>query len=133
MSRENVEVVRIFFDARNRRDIDALLACLSADAQFDLSESRSPYRGRYVGHQQVRGVFEDIFEAWENFELSLEDPVEAGDQVVVSVLVRASGRGSGVQLQGQGANVFTVRNGKIVGFRLFQSRGDALEAAGLSE
>jgi len=78
-------------------------------------------------------VFEDVFEAWENFELSLEDPVEAGDQVVVSMLVRASGRGSGVQLQGQGANVFTVRNGKIVGFRLFQSRDQALEAAGLLE
>ncbi|MGI9020877.1 MAG: nuclear transport factor 2 family protein [Solirubrobacterales bacterium] len=133
MSQENVEVVRVFFDARNRRDLDALLACLSADAQFDLSESRSPYRGRYVGHEQVRRVFEDLFEAWENFELSLEDPVEAGDQVVVSVLVRASGRGSGVQLQGQGANVFTVRNGEIVGFRLFQSRDQALEAAGLSE
>lgn len=133
MSQENVKVVRQFFDARNRRDIDALLACLHPEARFDLMESRSPYRGTYLGHEQIRRLFVDIFDAWDDFELSLADPIAAGDLVVVSVLVNATGQGSGVQLQAQGANVFTVKDAKIAQFRLFQGRVEALEAADLSE
>ncbi len=133
MSEENVEIVRRFFEARNRRDIDAMLGCLHSDAEFDLTESRSPYRGTYRGHDQVRRVFQDIFEAWGELEMALEDPAELGDEVVVSVLVNVSGRGSGARSRAQGANIVTVQDEKIVRFRLFQSRDEALEAAGLSE
>ena len=133
MSQGKLEIVRRFFDARNRRDVDALLACLHPEARFDLMESRSPYRGTYLGHEQIRRLFVDIFDAWDDFELSLADPIAVGDQVVVSVLVNATGQGSGVQLQAQGANVFNVRDDKIIRFRLFQGRDEALEAAGLEE
>ena len=133
MSEKNVEVVRRFFDARNRRDIDGMLDCMDPAVEFDLTESRSPYRGTYRGHVQVRRLSEDIFEAWDDFEMALESPLELGDEVVVSVLVNVSGRGSGAPWSGQGANVFTVKHGKIVRFRLFQGREDALKAVGLAE
>jgi len=37
----------------------------------------------------------------------------------VTVQITAQGRSSGVKLEGQGANVFTFKDGKIVRFKLF--------------
>lgn len=132
MGRDHLDVVRRFFDARNQRDIGAMLDCLHPDAEFDLTASRSPYRGTYRGHDEIRRAFEDVFEAWADFEMALDDPLERGEEVVVSVLVSVRGRASGAPWEGQGANIFTVTDGKIARFRLFQTREEALEAAGLS-
>jgi ketosteroid isomerase-like protein len=51
-----------------------------------------------------------------------------GDKVVVTVRISAPGRTSGVRLDGTGANVFTFRDGKIVHFKLFQTKAAALAA-----
>ena len=45
----------------------------------------------------------------------------------------ASGRGSGVPLEGEHGYVWTVRDGQAVRFRWFNSHAEALEAAGISE
>lgn len=43
------------------------------------------------------------------------------------------GKGSGVEVEGDVAFVFTVRQGKLVRWQMFTSRAEALEAAGLAE
>ena len=43
----------------------------------------------------------------------------------------ASGRGSGVPLEGEHGYIWTVRNGLAVRFRWFNSHHEAFEAAGL--
>jgi ketosteroid isomerase-like protein len=106
MSRENVELVERFFEARNRSDVD-YLDYIDADAEFDLSESRSPYRGVYRGHEQIRKQWEALREAWAEAQMHPVEPVGVGDRVVVTVRVVARGRSSGVQLEGSGANVLS--------------------------
>ena len=130
---ENIEVVQRFFEARNAGDLDTMEACLHPEAEFDLTESRSPYRGLYRGHEEIRRVWSEARETWADMELRAEDPVEVADQVVVSVHVAGRGRASGIELTGAGANLFRVRDGLIVLFKLFQTRAEALEAAGLNE
>ena len=44
----------------------------------------------------------------------------------------ASGRGSGVPLEGAHAYVWTVRDGQAVRFQWFQSHREAYEAAGVA-
>ncbi|HVS28420.1 MAG TPA: nuclear transport factor 2 family protein [Solirubrobacteraceae bacterium] len=132
MPRDNVEIVQGFFEARNRGDLGCL-DYIEADAEFDLSESRSPYHGIYRGHEQIRKHWETLREAWAEAEMHPEEPVAVGDHVVVTVRVSARGRSSGVQLQGFGANVYTLRDGKIVRFKLFQTRAEALKAVGLAD
>ena len=130
MSRDNVEIVRRFFEARNRGDISHL-DYVAPDAEFDLSESRSPYRGIYRGHAQIRKLWESLWDAFDEAEMQHEEPAEVGDHVVVTVRVSARGRRSGIPLAGHGANVYTLKDGKIVSFKLFQTRAEALEAVGL--
>jgi ketosteroid isomerase-like protein len=127
VSRDRVEIVERFFEARSRGDL-SYLDFIDPDAEFDLSESRSTHRGVYRGHEEIRKQWESQQEAWAETELRPEEPVVVGDQIVVTVQISAQGRTSGVRLEGQGANVFTFRDQKIVRFKLFQSKTEALAA-----
>ena len=45
----------------------------------------------------------------------------------------ATGKQSGVPIEHEFGDVFTLRDGKVVRFESYWNRADALEAAGLSE
>ena len=127
MSQDKIEMVERFFVARSRGDL-SYLEFIDPDAVFDLSESRATHQGVYRGHEEIRKQWESQREAWAVAELRPEEPVVIGDQVVVTVQITAQGRSSGVKLEGQGANVFTFKDGKIVRFKLFQTKDEALAA-----
>jgi ketosteroid isomerase-like protein len=60
--------------------------------------------------------------------------VELGDDRVLSVSrLQMRGRGSGVEVNASGASIWTIRDGKAAAVTLYQSKAQALEAAGLSE
>ena len=122
-----MEIVERFFEARSRGDL-SYLDLIDLDAEFDLSESRATHRGIYRGHEEIRRQWESQREAWAVAELRPVEPVVVGEKVVVTVQISAEGRSSGVKLEGQGANVFTFRDGKIVHFKLFQTKAEALAA-----
>jgi ketosteroid isomerase-like protein len=124
---DKIEIVERFFEARSRGDL-SYLKYIDPDAEFDLSESRSTYSGIYRGHEQIREQWEALQEAWAETVLRPEEPVVVGDRVVVTVRISARGRSSGVKLEGQGSNVFTFKEGKIVHFKLFQTKAEALAA-----
>lgn len=127
VSEDIIEIVKQFFEARSRGDL-RYLNYVDPDAEFDLSESRSTYRGIYRGHEEIRRQWEGLQEAWAETDLRPDEPVVVGDKVVVTVRISAQGRTSGVRLDGTGANVFTFRDGKIVHFKLFQTKAEALAA-----
>jgi ketosteroid isomerase-like protein len=127
VSNDKIEIVERFFEARSRGDL-SYLNYIDPDAEFDLSESRATYRGIYRGHEEIRQQWESLQEAWAVTNLRPDEPVVVGDKVVVTVRISAQGRTSGVRLDGTGANVFTFKNGKIVHFKLFQTKGEALAA-----
>jgi len=72
-------------------------------------------------------------EAWDHWEIDTEEYIDAGDRVVVIARMSAQGKGSGVTVQRHEGLVITVRDGEAVRLDYFSSRGDALEAVGLSE
>jgi ketosteroid isomerase-like protein len=130
VSTSSFEIVQRFFEARSRGDL-RYLDLVDENAEFDLSESRSPYQGIYRGHAQIRKQWETLQDAWGVADLRPEEPVVSGDHVVVTVRISARGRTSGVQLEGHGANVLTLKDGKIVRLKLFQTRAEALASVGL--
>lgn len=132
MLQENVEIIERFFAVRNAGDLDAMEACIHSEGVFDLSESRSPYRGVYRGREEIRAVWQEVLEAFADIQMVGVEPVTNGNQVVVGVHVAGRGLASGIELTGAAANLFEIRDGLIVLFKLFQTRAEALEAAGLS-
>ena len=59
--------------------------------------------------------------------------IDAGDSVVVAFRWWGRGKSSGVPVESDFFGVHDLRDGKIVRFRQYDTRAEALEAAGLSE
>ena len=131
MSQENVEIVRGFVDAINRRDWPAARKSQTPDYEYDQSRSDGPQRGVYK-REQMQRFLDDIAGAWESVRYEVHDYVAAGEQVVVPFTSHVRGR-DGIELQARAAWVFTIRGGAVALQCYYPSRQDALEAVGLSE
>ena len=128
MSKENVEVVRLLWDAYARGDFDMVLA-LSDPYVVMVSLEEGPL----YGQDAVRKNYERWIDAWDAPEINVEEIIGETDQVFVRARFRARGRASGVAVDSALYEVYTLRNGKIIRVDEFSERAAALEAAGLSE
>ena len=133
MSQENVDLVRNAIEAWNRQDHDAAWKSVSPDAELDAS-GRVLNPDIYTGVDGFIRFRRDIAEAWDRFELEIEDLLESGNLVVV-VFIRSTGRGraSGIDVDLRSAWLVTVFDHKITRIRLYRQREEALEAVGLRE
>jgi ketosteroid isomerase-like protein len=133
MSQENIEIVRTIIASINRRDLDQALVAAHEDFEADWSNSIAPHGGVYRGRERARALFEAFLEAWEEFRWDVQEIVEVDEaRVVVVNRVRGRGRGSGVEVDATGAQVWTIAGGKVRSVKLYQSKADALEAVGLA-
>jgi ketosteroid isomerase-like protein len=133
MSRENVEVVRRLYGALSRQDIEAALDECDDAMEHDWSRSVGPFKGIYRGRDEIRALWISFQEAVDDAAFELEEVIDVEPHVIAVVAVRIRGRGSGIEVVGVGAHVWTLDDGKASGFRLFQDKDDALEAVGLGE
>jgi ketosteroid isomerase-like protein len=78
---------------------------------------------------------EIVRRAWEAIDRRAQarEFVDAGDFVIVDVVVWARGRGSGVEAEMSQGHLCTVQNGRVTRVELFENKHKALEAAGLEE
>jgi ketosteroid isomerase-like protein len=137
MSEENVEIVRGIIDAHERGDFDAVFAGYDPEIAWRLSPEFarvSDFESVYYGHEGVRAFWRQWFSAWQRADFKYEEFIEAGDSVVTILSQHVRGRTSGIELEWDSyGQVWTLRNGKVVRVEFFQTREEALEAAGLSE
>ncbi len=133
MSRENVEVVKEFTRLFEEGDRDGWRDYFAPDVVWDTSASSWPSAGVFHGHQGVERFFRDWLGTWAGFEMATREYLDAGDSVVVVFRQRGTGRESGVQIERDFFGVYDLRESKVVRFRMFESREEALEAAGLRE
>jgi ketosteroid isomerase-like protein len=127
MSAQNLALVRRIYEAwdrdRSARDF------IAEDVEY-VNPSYAVEPGTRVG----RKSFVAVRDIYEDFKIRVERFIDAGDEdVVVLARYTASGRGSGVPLEGEHGYVWTLRDGQAVRFRWFSSHAEALVAAGLSE
>jgi ketosteroid isomerase-like protein len=135
MSRENMEIVRRFLEAYNRRDPEAVATLIHPDVAWHTLAA--PIFGIEVVHGRdklLRFMFEQIPEALEDFRATLDGVSQLPDDRVLAA-VRYEGRGvaSGAEVKMNTAAIYRFEAGMIVFFQDFAHREKALEAAGLSE
>jgi ketosteroid isomerase-like protein len=134
MSQENVDIVRLAYEAWNRDDLDAAL--LLMDPNVDLRNPSDFFLGTqsmYRGHAGVREWWNSAKEPWEYFKSHIERTLEEGDIVVTVVRFEAAGRESGAKVELPFINVWELRGGLIVRFTAYDSLEEALEAVGLRD
>jgi ketosteroid isomerase-like protein len=132
VSSANAELVRRGYEAWNQGDIEAVFAFLDPEIRWE-GYTHIPESGTLAGRDEVRAWLGRFLEAWEELDIEVTDLIENKDQVIALVRFRALGKESRVEVDGGvDAHVWTVRDGKAVGVRLYQGTRDALEGLGLT-
>ena len=133
MSQKNVEIAKRVWEAVERSDTDAIFALFDPDIVWDQSTLPSPTAGIYHGHHGVRQLFQNWLETFETFEMHPETFIDAGQTVVVGIQIGGRGKASGAAVEMRRWNVYRIQNGLVVRIDLFETKAEALEAAGLQE
>jgi len=127
VSEENVEIVRRGYEAYMRRDWSGAMQYFAEDAEWH------PYLGQIGGgvkrgRQAIERMLRDI-----DVDLDLiveaEEFVDLGDDVLVPVRARGTGRESGASVDARWCQVWSVRDGAVVKVAAYPDREAALQAA----
>jgi|SRR5688500_5064053 ketosteroid isomerase-like protein len=131
MSEGNVELVRRFYEAYDRRDRDAVASCLHP--QVEWHTIAGPVFGvdaLYGRADMLTFLFEQIPEELPDFCATLEEVIPVGDEQVLSVAHYVGhGVASGARVEMQTGALYRFDDGTIAWFREFPTRAEALEAA----
>jgi ketosteroid isomerase-like protein len=87
-------------------------------------------RGEYHGHAGVARWLEEWGAAWSDYSIELEELIDVDERVVAVFNMNATGLGSGVKLERQDGMTCELRDGKIARLDYYNSREQALQAAG---
>jgi len=135
MSKENVESFKRGTELLNRRDIESFLEMLDPEVEWYpglvalLEGETTVYRGR----EEVRALFQDIFEAFADFRFEFSEIRDLGDRILAVGEMRGRGTESGAEIESPWAFLIQLRNGKATDVRVYLDTKEALETAGLSE
>ena len=75
----------------------------------------------------------DWLDTWEDWEIELEQLVDAGDDVVAVVRQRGRSKATGLPVDMHFAQRWTLRDGMQIRMRMYANPQEALEAAGLRQ
>jgi ketosteroid isomerase-like protein len=131
MSQENLEIVKAVIEALNREDWDAAFRGAAPGFELDFSRAIGPYRGVYR-LDQARRFAEDFSTIFESVRWEADQLIDAGEHVVFLGTIYYRGR-DGIKTTASVKQVWTIREGAVERFVMYQERQDALEAVGLAE
>jgi len=121
MSAENVEIVRSMYRAFASGDVPGVLSQLSPKVEWWEAENFIYADGNpYIGPQSVlEGVFLRIISNWNDFTVTPEAILDAGDRVVTLGIYGGTYKATGKTVRAQMVHVFTIENEKVVKFQQY--------------
>jgi ketosteroid isomerase-like protein len=143
MGRQEVQTLEGLYDAFNSRDIEGILAGMQPDVVIEETEDLAYaamllrvlgprfviLSGRYEGHDEVRRLFESVWEIADWFGVQPNEYVEQGNHVVVPLVLRARSRTTGSEGEAATAHLWDMRDGKAERLRVYADREQALAVA----
>jgi ketosteroid isomerase-like protein len=78
-----LDALRRAIEAANSRDLDALTSFYAPDAVWEVAGL-----GTHEGTAEIRRFFEDWFDAYEEFEVELQETLDLGNGVAFAVVVQ---------------------------------------------
>jgi ketosteroid isomerase-like protein len=134
MSQENVEIVRKSCDAWLRGDLDAVFEVNHPEVGWDTTHFEGWMENKvYRGRDEVMRFLKEWLASWDTYEAGVDQLVDAGDRVVAFWWQRMTGRGSGVPVKLDSAQVWTIKDGQVIHIDNYTDRAEALAAVGRSE
>jgi ketosteroid isomerase-like protein len=130
MASSDVEIVRSAFDAFARGDLEGALAYCDAEIVVsDPGRTGTTFRGP----AGVRRFWEEWLENWQEYRVEPQEFSEAGGEILVHTAQSGRGKLSGIEVEQDLFQVFRVRDGKIVEYRIYADRDAALGSFGAGD
>jgi len=131
-SPEKIEIVLRIVDSLSARKIDEALQYVADDFEVDLSSSIGPLRGIYRGRQAAYELWTSLLNAWTTVHFDSVDAIEVCDSRVI-LINRVQVRRPGAFEDDIYPQLWTLSGDKAERVKLYRSKSEALEAAGLRE
>ncbi len=129
MSQENVEIIRRGYERfAATGEIRA-----HPDLVWDVSRLGWPGQQIYSGAEAANQFNAEWADAWDGWELEVEEYIDAGERVVVIVNQRGRSKATGIPVDMRFAQVWSFRDAQAIRMQMYASVDEALEAAGLQE
>jgi ketosteroid isomerase-like protein len=131
MSEEDVEIIRRAYERWNQGDF-GWTDRIAPGFEY----VPAPLVGLSDAPQGLDGFIRFLEQFWGEFDEPRAEPqelIETGDGVLAVITFRGKGRQSGVEVNMEVFQLWTVRDGKVVRGQGFFDRAEALEAAAVSE
>jgi steroid delta-isomerase-like uncharacterized protein len=127
-----VNPVERFAEAFNRRDVDGLLACFTADATY-----RDLFYGPHAGQAALRGMFERMFREgrdyrWSMDTIVMDDRRAAAEWTFSYTATAAVPRSEGRSVRFSGMSIFELEGGRVRAYREYANTGAALLQLGFA-
>jgi len=119
------------YRAWNSGDMDALTDAFDAEVEVRPALSTFLSSTVYRGHEGVVAWYSETYEPWVEMRAEPQRFLDAGERTVVVVGLHARVSGGNVDLEGEIAQVVTIRDGKIVKLDGYDQAEAALSAVGL--
>jgi ketosteroid isomerase-like protein len=117
MSVENVEIVRRAYDAIRTRQLQTILQLAAPDLEIEQSSEIS-WGGRYHGLAGLQQFMVRLTQHVDS-EMTPDQYIDAGDQVVAVGYTRGTTRGAGRTFEVPAVHVWTLRDGKLTRFQAY--------------
>ena len=131
MSDPNVEIWKRVIRAFNERGIEGALQYFAED--IEVYDPDLPAGTRIRGHDAVRTTIGEMLSGFDSMQVRDFEFHPAGDRVVglIHTVGQGEGRLGDVEMEVRSAHTMTFRDGKVVYWRLYLDRKEALADAGL--
>jgi ketosteroid isomerase-like protein len=126
MSEATAEFVRRFFDALDSHDEPALLDLVHPDVEF--TSLIVEVEGGFQGREGLRQYLSELFTAFPDFRVQLDEFQLVGEGAVVKVRVRASGVASGASTDLTDWQALTLLDGRAAWWAFFRTEAEARTA-----
>ena len=120
MPDENRELVEGAYEAFGRGDIEAILSVMSDDVEWHVP-TVLPQGMDVRGRDGVGQFLARMSELWDDLQVEVEDFLMSDERL--AVMVRTRGKLDGNDAGYRAAHLWTVRDGKVVGFHEYVDVG----------
>jgi ketosteroid isomerase-like protein len=132
MSEQNVQIVRRALGTWDTGELDQILAMTHPEFVAEVPPEVSAEPDTYRGHDGIRRYLASFQHSMEDIRFEGERFWDAGESVVVELLLTARGRQTAIVVEQRTAGVWTVRDARIYRIRAYATLTEALAAVGLA-
>jgi ketosteroid isomerase-like protein len=134
MSQENMDVIRGMYESLTRGDVHEALGRMDQHIQWREADNfiyadRNPY----LGPQAVlEGVLTRLASDWQDFTVTPEEWLDAGNHVVVLGSYGGRHKETGREVRAQFAHIWGVTHGRVVRFQQYTDTKQFADAVALT-